>query len=198
MRAVGYLPSMLSLRGAGGLTAAQRSSLRLLSGWDGRAYAPGEPGGSSPLSTPAAVVTDGPAATLFRMWRDSLKRRLFHRLSGDVLARLDTIPVESHQYDVTPLDNLTLRVLRPHWAGLGPPLVVTGPRSPAHLLRSTLTATLHHLADKFGHRPKTWRRSHAVSHLESLTGVVGPSEQEPFVDRGSWVQQVAFTRGRPR
>jgi penicillin amidase len=198
MRADGYLPAMLSLRGAGGLDDKQRDALRLLAHWDGRAYAPGEPGGSSPLGTAAQDVTDGPAATLFRDWRDALKRRLFHKLPADVLARLDTIPVESHQYDVTPLDNLTLRVLRPGWAGLGVPKVVTGPRSPGRLLRSTLTATLRALEKTYGANPDTWRRPHAVSHLESLTGVVGPSEQEPFVDRGSWVQQVAFTRGRQR
>jgi penicillin amidase len=198
MRADGYLPAMLSLRGSAKLTDGQRKALRLLRQWDGRAYAPGEPGGSSPVGTDAADVTDGPAATLFRDWRDRLKHRLFHTLPADVLARLDTLPTEGHQYDVTPLDNLTLRALRPRWAGLGVPSVVAGnPRVP-RLLRTTLAATLAALEQQYGAKSSTWRRSHAVSHLESLTGVVGPSTTEPFVDRGSWVQQVAFSSGRPR
>ena len=63
MRAIGYLPAMLRLRGAAGLTKQQRNALQLLASWDGRAYAPGEPGGSSPETKDPADVTDGPAAT---------------------------------------------------------------------------------------------------------------------------------------
>src|SRR4051812_13810795 len=192
MRADGYLPSMLSLRGSKHLTGGQRHALRLLAGWDSRAYAPGEPGGSSPMGTDPADVTDGPAATLFRDWRDRLKHWLFHSLPADVLARLDTLAAEAHQYDVTPLDNLTLRVLRPRWAGLGAPTVVTGRTNVTRVLRRTLAGTLATLTKTYGAKPSSWRRSHAVSHLESLTGVVGPSTTEPFVDRGSWVQHVAF------
>ena len=65
--AFGFL-LMLSLQKAKGLSAAETSALNLLAGWDGRAYAPGEPGGSSPFDTPAASVTDGPAATLFQVF----------------------------------------------------------------------------------------------------------------------------------
>ncbi|MDQ1706259.1 MAG: penicillin amidase [Frankiaceae bacterium] len=198
MRADGYLPALLALRGTSGLTAAERSALRLLAGWDSRAYAPGARGGSSPAGTAPASVTDGPAATLFRVVRDAVKDRLFHSLPADVRARLDTLAVEAHQYDVTPLDNLALRVVRPRWAGLPPPVVVTGHRVPRQVLRSALAAALRTLTKTYGPKQSGWRRPHAISHLDSLTGVVGPSTTEPFVDRGSWVQQVAFTRGRPR
>jgi acyl-homoserine lactone acylase PvdQ len=198
MRAAGYLPAMLRLRGAGGLSDGQRRALRLLAGWDGRAYAPGVPGGSSPETTAPEQVTDGPAATLFAAWRDRIVARLFHRrLPASVLERLDSLGV-THQYDVTPADNLALRVLRPTWAGLAPPTAVVGHPRVGHLLRVTLAATLHRLQDRYGAPTRTWRRPHGITTIESLTGVIGPAATEPFEDRGSWVQQVAFTRGRPR
>jgi penicillin amidase len=198
MRAAGYLPAVLALRKAGGLTARQRHALRLLAHWDGRAYAPGAPGGSSPRGTDPTEVTDGPAATLFLALRDHIKHRLFHRLPAVVLARLDTLPVEGHQYDVTPLDNLVLRVIRPGWAGLPPPTLVTGHRNPSRVIRHALTTTMRALTKRYGAKQSAWRRAHAISHLASLTGVIGPASLEPFVDRGSWVQQVVFTRGRRR
>jgi acyl-homoserine lactone acylase PvdQ len=197
MRASSYLPAMLRLRGRSGLSASQRHALRMLAHWDGRAYAPGERGGSSPLTTDPTVTTDGPAATLFAAWRAALEHRLFHTLPSDVRARLNTASV-THQYDVTPLDNLTLRVLRPSWAGLGSPRAVVGDRTPLTLLRRTLATTIRKLNKRYGDSVKKWRRRHGVSTIESLTGVIGPSETEPFEDRGSWVQEVAFTTGRPR
>jgi penicillin amidase len=192
MRAPGYLPALLALRSDQRLSAAQQKALKLLAGWDGRAYAPGEPGGSSPSTTAAEDVTDGPAATLFVAIRDAIHRKLFHSLSADLKARLDTLSSESHQYDVTPMDNLALRVIRPAFAGLPPPTVITGDRKPRAVLRHALAAALAQLEKNYGAKPSSWRRAHGVSHLESLTGVVGPSATEPFHDRGSWVQQVAF------
>ena len=192
MRGPGYLPALLALRSDQRLSAAQHKALKLLAGWDGRAYAPGDPGGSSPSGTKAEDVTDGPAATLFAAIRDALHRRLFHGLSADLKARLDTLSTESHQYDVTPMDNLVLRVIRPTFAGLPAPTVITGDRKPEAVLRHAIAAALAHLTKTYGAKPSTWRRHHGISHLESLTGVVGPSATEPFVDRGSWVQQVAF------
>ncbi|HMC71724.1 MAG TPA: penicillin acylase family protein, partial [Mycobacteriales bacterium] len=194
MRAPSYLPAILSLRNVTALTAKERQALKLLAGWDGRAYAPGAPGGSSPIGTAAANVTDGPAATLFLEVRDRIKAGLFHGLPTAILARLDTLGPESHRYDVTPLDNLALRVVRPGWAGLPSPAAVVGKRGPTAVLRHALDAAITSLTKQYGAKPSTWRRPHAISHLDSLTGVVGPSTTMPFEDRGSWVQEVAFTR----
>lgn len=195
-RAPAYLPAMRSLLHDPHLTRIERRVVRLVTRWDGRAYAPGAPGGSSPRGTDAAQVTDGPAATAFLVWRNHLHRRLFPRLPDDVRARLDTLSTESHQYDVTPLDNLVLRVLRPHFAGLPPPLLAR--REPVRrTLRATLAATIRVLRHRYG-PVDHWRRHHGVSHIDSLTGVVGPSQTEPFEDRGTWAQQVAFTTGRRR
>ena len=194
MRTPSYMPAVLSLQKLSNLTGKERRALTLLAGWDGRAYAPGAAGGSSPLGTPAADVKDGPAATLFLEVRNRIKNSVFHGLPASVLARLDTLGPESHRYDVTPLDNLTLRVVRPGWAGLPPPTAVVGTRHPTAVLRRALDAAIAALTKQYGARPSTWRRQHAISHLESLTGVVGPAMTMPFEDRGSWVQEVAFTR----
>jgi penicillin amidase len=196
MRAPSYLPAVLSLRKLGDLSGKERHALDLLAGWDGRAYAPGAAGGSSPPGTAAADVTDGPAATLFLAVRDRIKNSLFRGLPSSILARLDTLGPESHRYDVTPLDNLALRVVRPGWAGLPAPTAVVGPRRPTTVLRHALDAAIAALEKTYGANRSTWRRRHAISHLDSLTGVVGPSVTMPFEDRGSWVQEVAFTRRR--
>jgi penicillin amidase len=198
-RAVGYRPLLTALATRAGLTATERRALALLTSWDGRAYAPGAPGGSSPQSTAAAMTTDGPAATLFATVTVAVKKRLFAALSAADRARLDTLSTESHQYDVTPLDNLALRTLRPGLSGLPAASLATG-ATPASttVVRSALDAAIQTLTATYGADMSTWRRKHGVSHVLSLTGVIGPSAAEPFEDRGTWVQQVAFTTGRPQ
>jgi acyl-homoserine lactone acylase PvdQ len=149
------------------------------------------------MSTAAESTTDGPAATLFAQVTVDIKNALFGSLSAADKARLDTLSTESHQYDVTPMDNLAMRVLRPGLSGLAAPTLVTGVRSASGVVRRALDNAISQLSSKYGQEPKTWRRSHGISHIESLTGVVGPSTTMPFEDRGTWVQQVAFTTGRP-
>src|SRR5579875_2741699 len=103
-RAPGYLPALRAERHDPRLNRSERSALRLLTGWDGRAFAPGTT--SSPLSTPAGQITDGPAPTLFAAVVPALKRELFGRLPADLRARLDSEPSDgTHAYDLTPLDN---------------------------------------------------------------------------------------------
>jgi penicillin amidase len=194
MRAPSYLPVLRPLRLRSGLTKKEHAALKLLNFWNGQAYTPGGLGGSSKLGTPAANVTDGPAATLFAALRDKLHARLFGGLPSAIRARLDTPGPTEHLYDVTPMDNLVLRVLRPKWAGLAPPTIVTGPRRPDAVLLHALDAAIAALTKEYGPRMTSWRRHHAVTRIDSLTGVVGPSATMPFEDRGAWVQEVAFTR----
>ena len=185
------------MRSRSDLTARERAALNLLAGWDGRAYAPGATGGSSPMSTAPESSTDGPAATLFTQITRDIKKALFGSLSGADKARLDTLSTESHQYDATPMDNLAMRVLRPGLSGLGAPTLVAGTRSASGVVRHALDDAIQQLSTTYGQSQKSWRRPHGISHIESLTGVIGPSTTMPFEDRGTWVQQVAFTTGRP-
>jgi penicillin G amidase len=197
-RFLGYRPVIRDLRHARGLSAKDRAALRLLLKWDGRAYAPGAKGGSSPLGTPAAKVTDGPAATLFVAFTKRIKALLFGSLPQGVRARLDTLSTESHQYDVTPLDNEALRILRPHFSGLTPLARWAHGRSRLAIERRALVDAVKAMEKRYGSSPSTWRRHHGTSPVDSLSGVVGPSTRMPFEDRGTWVQEVAFTSGRPR
>jgi len=192
MRAPSYLPLLLSIRSDPTLSARDRAALDLLAGWDGRAYAPGAPGGSSPLGTPAGSVTDGPAATLFAALAAQVRGQLFAGVPADLLARLSALPKQAHQYDVVPLDNLALRVLRPGFSGVPAARDWSGGRSPAEVVRTALEQALDGLTATYGADPASWRRPHAVSKLRSLTGVIGPTADMPFEDRGSWVHQVAF------
>jgi acyl-homoserine lactone acylase PvdQ len=159
--------------------------------WDGRAYTPGAAGGSSPRSTPATKVTDGPAATVFVAFTKRVKAELFHNLPAAVRSRLDTLSTESHQYDVTPLDNDALSLLIPGFSSLQS----LGATRRASVERRALASAVVSMTHRYGAKPSTWRRHHGISHLDSLSGVIGPSAVEPFQDRGTWVQEVAFTTG---
>jgi penicillin G amidase len=196
-RARGYLPALLALRSRRDLTADERSALDLLAQWDGRAYAPGAAGGSSPMSTSPESTTDGPAATLFAQVTKDIKRALFGELPNAIKARLDTLSTESHQYDATPMDNLAIRDIRRAASGLPPVHYGSENGSPSDPVLRGLQDAADEMASLYGQNPKGWRRPHGISHIESLTGVIGPSTTEPFEDRGTWVQHVAFTTGRP-
>jgi hypothetical protein len=105
-----------------------------------------------------------------------------------VRTRLDTLSTESHQYDVTPLDNDALGLLLPNFNGLptlGPQRRLTIEEKSFVRAEKTLRAT-------YGKNPASWRRPHGISHIDSLSGVVGPSKEMPFQDRGTWVQNVTF------
>jgi penicillin amidase len=191
-RYIGYLPILHDLRNLKRLSPAARAARRLMLGWDGRAYAPGAPGGSSPRSTPPEEVTDGPAATVFVTFTDKIKNILFRTLPQAARARLDTLSKESHQYDVTPLDNDAIGVLLPGFSSLNGGV---GPHRRAVVERNALTRAAAKMVATYGKKPGTWRRPHGVSHIDSLSGVIGPSTVMPFQDRGTWVQEVAFTAG---
>jgi penicillin amidase len=190
----GYRPVLGALKRAGHLSRIDRRTVRLMLRWDGRAYAPGAKHGSSPRSTPASKTTDGPAATVFVEFTKRIKHALFRTLPADIRARLDTVSKESHQYDVTPLDNTALGLLRPGFSTLKP----LRPKRRLQYERRALTAAITVMRKRYGRKPSSWRRPHGISHIDSLSGVIGPSTEEPFQDRGTWVQNIAFTRGRPR
>jgi penicillin amidase len=194
----GYRPVLRALRGSSHLSRVDRKALQLMLHWNGLAYAPGVKGGSSPLGTAPDKTTDGPAATVFVAFTRHIKTLLFGSLPTAVRARLDTLSTESHQYDVTPLDNEALRVLRPHFSALQPLARWAHGRSRLSIEREALIDAVRSMVRSYGASPASWRRPHGISHIDSLSGVVGPSTTMPFEDRGTWVQEVAFTAGRPR
>jgi hypothetical protein len=124
---------------------------------------------------------------------------MFGSLPSDLYTRLSQHPAEGHQYDVTPIDNLVERSLRPGYSGLTPSQDYTNGRSAATIVKASIDDAITTLTKTYGSADmSTWRRAHAVSHLTSLTDTVGPTgETEPFEDRGSWVEFIAFTTGKP-
>jgi hypothetical protein len=200
-RYLGYRPVLRNLATIRRLNPLQRRARALLEHFDGLAYDPGVAGGSSPLGTAADKVTDGPAATLFTEFTAQIKRQLFGHLSRNIRMRLNNIRLlaqTEHQYDVTPLDNDALRVLVPHFSGVRSLPRWADGRSALSIERVALAGAVRALVKRYGARRSGWRRAHAISPVDSLSGVVGPSVQMPFEDRGTWVQEVAFSAGPRR
>jgi acyl-homoserine lactone acylase PvdQ len=131
---------------------------------------------------------------VFVAFTKQLKQRLFHALPDSVRARLDTLSPESHQYDVTPLDNDAIAMLTPGFSSL-PSL---GPNRRQTIEKQALAGAVNAMRKTYGSKVVSWRRHHGITHVNSLTGVVGPSTIEPFQDRGTWVQEIAFTTGKAR
>ena len=148
--------------------------LRLMLRWDGRAYAPGPRAGRHRDRRRLQRVTDGPAATVFVAFtrHDQSSARSI-ALPSSVRARLDTLSTESHQYDVTPLDNDALVAADP---GLRRRWRCSAPRTVPAVEQTALAAAVAAMKHKYGARPASWRRHHGISHIDSLSGVVGPSD----------------------
>jgi hypothetical protein len=114
-------------------------------------------------------------------------------LPASIRLRLDTVSAE-HQYDVTPLNNDVLRILVPRISAIHELPRWAHGRSPLDVERHALVEAVKVMRHRYGDTVSTWRRAHGISSVDSLSGVVGPSVDMPFEDRGTWVQQVAFTR----
>ena len=98
------------------------------------------------------------------------------------------------------MDNLIVRILEPGSSSLALRYDWAAGRSAPQLLKETLTAALSQLAADYGtadppsiEEMAEFRRTHPVSEINSLTGVVGPSGiQMPYQDRGSWNHIVGY------
>lgn len=184
-RAPEFLPLVTALTGA---TPEQEQALALLRAWDGTAYGPGA--GTSEGDYTDASVTDGPAPTLFRRLMDDLRDEVLQDLPADVVLQSDF--VASHVWDASPADNLVLRVLAPSRSALTPSRDYLGGRTPEAAMLAALDRSIAALSDEYGADPMTWRAQHPRRPIESLTGVIGPSLDMAYMDRGSWVHVVAF------
>ena len=174
-------------------TPEQRTAIALLKAWDGTTYGPGA--GTSEGEYTDESVTDGPAKTLWMRYMDDLRDEVLKSLPKEVVVESDS--VASHVYDASPADNLVLRVLNPAASSLEPSRDYLGGRTPAAAMLAALDASIATLTEQYGADPQTWRMKHERRSIESLTGVIGPSLTMPYMDRGSWVHAVAFTRAAP-
>jgi penicillin G amidase len=190
VRADAFLPLLLpALREQGGRLAEVAD---LLAAWNGRHHDPlgaptlyAGPGGTSD------GTTDGPAATTF----DAIVEALLDDLLSDVPPALVERQrgVGSHVYDASPAHNLVLRVLDPTSSGLRPSRDYARGRTAEQVLVDAAEAALADLATTYGSQDlQDYRRPTARSEVDNLSGVIGPSTTQPYMDRGSWVSTVAF------
>ncbi len=184
VRAQDFLPFLMQLRLAGDLTAHEAAALDALAWWDGSAFGPA-------ASTSADGATDGPAPTIFAAFMDALRAQLFGDLPADVLA----LAKGGHPFDVSPLDNMALRVFIPSSSSLTASRDYAAGRTPLTVTRAALDDALQALSTQYGTADvSAYRRPHPRSKVCSLTGgIVGPCLTMPQQDRGSYIQLVGFT-----
>ena len=176
------------LAAVAGRTAAERTALALVRGWNGRSYGPAAGTSSSSYDDPA--VTDGPGPTIFRHFMDDLRDEVLQDLPHDLVVKADD--PGSHVFDGTPADQLVLRSLAPSKSSLKPSRDYLHRRPAKAVVLAALDRSIAALTKTYGANTATWRDVHPRSTINSLTGVVGPSRTMPYEDRGSWVQVIAF------
>lgn len=164
------------------LTALAHRYLDLLAGWNGEA--------ANPTAGVNAGNTDPPAATLFAAWVAALRQDLF----GPLMVQLSVLhrDVSLHVYNLTPADDLALRVLDPASSGLVAGVDYLHGRTPAQVELAALGQAATTMVNQFHTLDVTrWRRAHPRSGVCSLTGgAVGPCLTMPYEDRGSYIQLV--------
>ena len=178
--------------------SGEPAAYALLRAWDGTSYGPRAGTGAGDYTDD--TVTDGPAPTLFRAFMDDLRDEVLAALPKELVLQSDAIG--SHVFDASPADNLVLRALDPSRSSLTTSRDYLAGRSPDVVVRAALAKAVAALTTTYGADPATWRGQHPRRAIDSLTGVIGPSLDMAYQDRGSWVHVVAFdavapTIGRP-
>lgn len=174
-------PLLRALKGVR-LSGSASSGQRALSSWKRAAYGPG-----------AGTVggTDGPAVTLFEAYVNALRARLAKQVPAEIAASSTT--VLNHRYDTTRLDELAVKIVDPRTTAVRLSRDWTTRLGAAGLQRAAFSDAVRSLTSTYGASVSSWRRPHPQTRLCTLTGVIGaPCINEPFEDRGSWIQLIAF------
>jgi hypothetical protein len=108
-----------------------------------------------------------------------------------LIANLES--VGGHLFDVTPIYNVVLKALFPATSGNSVAFDYLAGRTVTEVLHAALTAALAKLATAYQTTNlAAYRRPHPTAPIASLTGVVGPTVQMPFLDRGTFIHLVAL------
>lgn len=194
-RAREYLPLLQAFRTANAstLTDVEKAALDLMLGWNREAFGPD-------FSITNASVKDGPGATVFGVFVDSIRDELFASLRNRIIdsGTPDSDPnnpnpdagltvfgrvsgVGSHVFDQSVMDNLILRILKPSTSGLAIRRDYTGGRSSDAVLKAALDRALQTLSAQYNSNVAMTpadlskaTRVHPRSTLCSLSGVIGP------------------------
>ncbi|MDX6224400.1 MAG: penicillin amidase [Frankiales bacterium] len=188
---------LLSALPTAGLDDTTRAALAAVLAWDGTTLGAGA--GTSAGAFTDETVTDGPGPTIFRLFADKLRDKLFTGLPAFAVTRSDALHLDndsfattSHIFDANPVDNLALRVLRPQLSSLTPQHDWLAGRTRDQVVKGALADTVAALTASYGADVSGWRGQHPRRPVDSLTGVVGPSLTMPYEDRGSWEHIVVL------
>ena len=175
-------PLLAALKGQK-LPAPQAAGFKALASWNGAAYGPG---------AGTANGTDSTAPTLFEIYIDSLRQRLGAGLPGDIFPTA-TRRNPNHIYDTQRLDQLAMRIVDPATTSLKTSRDWTGGLGAAGLQRKAFADAVAIAVKTYGPSAANWRHTHPLTNLCTLTKVIGPPcINEPFEDRGSWIQLISF------
>lgn len=185
-RARAVVPILSDLRAGDALTDRQAALVDAVLAWDGNHHRPD-------LDITDEQATDGPGATIFDVFVRALRDELF----GDVLPPDffgQMTALGNHEYDVAPLDNLAIRILRPATSSITPGFDYTGGRDNTAVLTAALDRADSQLQTQFGGMEiATYRRVHHRDNINALTGcTTGPCTTMPHQDRGTWIHAVGF------
>lgn len=217
-RAREYLPVIQAFRAAQAaqLNDVQKAALDLMLNWDHKHYGPN-------IDINDAGAKDGPAATVFGEYVTALRNQLFAPykslvidpgVKGDGSDAMTIFSRESgvgsHVFDMSAMDNLILRILKPSSSALTLKTDFASGMNRDQIMLAALNTMLTTLATEYnGGKVMTAAdlskamRVHPRSQLCSLSGVIGPGSDTvpgtscvtmPFQDRGSWVQRVGYER----
>lgn len=202
-RARDFLPLLeaMNTRQAAELSVVEAAALDLLFAWDKSAYGP-----DIDLANEAA--TDGPAATIFGAFIEALRDELFAELKDIVIDPATGLTAfgrqsnqGSHVFDMSTLDNLALRLIKPESSGLEARHDWLDGRDGDAVLLAAFRSALARLQSQFGGAEPlevsdldSFRRVHPRSSITNLTGIVGPANTMPFLDRGSWIHLIGFEK----
>lgn len=227
-RARQYLPLLRELRtsAAGRLSELQQAALDKALAFDGDAF-------SAPQDIEDEQARDSPEATMFAAIVEGLREELFGGLKDNVIdpgvpdpdpnnpnpdAGLTVFGrvagVGSHVFDMSVMDNLVLRVLKPESSGLALRRDYTGGRLRDDVMLAAIDRGIFIAAQMNAPAGTTpidvtvgdidnFRRVHPRSQICSLSGVIGPGSDTipgtscvtmPYEDRGSWIHHAGFEK----
>ncbi len=188
-RARNMVPIYLRLQGTPELSANEQAVLDLIAAWDQDHYNP-----EIDLNDEAA--TDRPGETAFDALVQATRAEIVDGSLGADFVRRHNVR-GNHPYDAGTFDKLFVRIFNPELTSIPVRHDWLGGRSQAEFLRAVLTRAVAALEAEYGADPENWRRIHARSSINNLTGLIGPSLTMPHQDRGTWIHMIGFTPLNP-
>nr|MBV6629416.1 penicillin acylase family protein [Oceanococcus sp. HetDA_MAG_MS8] len=188
-RARALVPIYLRLQGQAELTDLAQQALARLAAWDQDHYNP-----AIDVDDPAAL--DRPGETIFDALVQATRKELTQDILGPDFQRRHNIR-GTHPYDAGTFDRLFVRIFSPDTSSITPRFDWLQGRSQSEFLAAVLASAITELVAEYGEDIDQWRRIHARSPINNLTGLIGPSLDMPHQDRGTWIHVIGYIPAKP-